>query len=257
MRCFPRYFLFLSFLFLTACSHVANFAPVGEAWSASQGKPGSYVVQPGDTLYAIAWRYNLDYRALAEENNLPPPYVVKVGQVLSVKPVSSTVVSPVRSYPAQKVTKNKASQKISSTSSTVKTHKTNPSPKNIHSSNLPIRWIWPARGKIVAHYSPTVGQKGIDIAGQEGEPILAAAAGKVAYCGNGLRGYGNLIIIKHNDEFLSAYAHNQTLLVHDGEEVQAGQKIATMGQSESKRVMLHFEIREAGKSVNPLLYVKP
>jgi lipoprotein NlpD len=214
----------------------------------SQEKSESYIVQPGDTLYAIAWRYNMDYRILAEQNHLSSPYVVKVGQKISLKPILSqslqTLPSPKKTIKNEPISQKNNPALLST-------------PITTSSSKQPIQWVWPAKGKIIAHYSPTVSQKGIDIAGQEGEPILAAASGKVAYCGNGLRGYGNLIIIKHNEEFLSAYAHNQTLLVHEGEEVKAGQKIATMGKSESKRVMLHFEIREAGKSVNPLLYVKP
>lgn len=239
--------LALSFLLAGCGYHKPNYAPVGTAWSISEDKPGTYVVQPGDTLYAIAWRYNLDYRALAEENHLSPPYVVKTGQILSVKPVVY--------HPASAAKKSAAPVKYKKVTPSVKA--TPSSTKPAPMPNQAIRWVWPAKGRIIAHYSPTVGQKGIDIAGQKGEPILAAASGKVAYAGNGLRGYGNLIIIKHNEEFLSAYAHNDTLLVHEGDEVKAGQKIATMGDSESKRVMLHFEIREAGKSVNPLLFVKP
>lgn len=239
------FFSILVFCIVGCHKHIPNFAPVGTAWSISEDKPGTYIVQQGDTLYAIAWRYNLDYRALAEENHLSAPYIVKTGQTLSVKPVVYHPVTP--SAPKKAVVHTTSTKKVVASTSKTKTVV----------ANLSIRWLWPAKGRIVAHYSPTVGQKGIDIAGQKGEPILAAATGKVAYAGNGLRGYGNLIIIKHNEEFLSAYAHNDTLLVHEGDEVKAGQKIATMGDSEAKRVMLHFEIREAGKSVNPLLFVKP
>ncbi len=243
-----RLFSIAILFFLVSCGeHVGNYAPVGTAWSISEDKPGTYTVQPGDTLYAIAWRYNLDYRALAEENHLPLPYVVRTGQILSVKPVV---------YRPEPVRKVIVSPKPKTTVTYIKTKKPVITSTTLM-TDLPIRWVWPTKGRIVAHYSPSVGQKGIDIAGQKGQPILAAATGKVAYAGNGLRGYGNLIIIKHNEEFLSAYAHNDTLLVHEGDEVKAGQKIATMGSTEAKRVELHFEIREAGKSVNPLLYVKP
>jgi murein DD-endopeptidase MepM/ murein hydrolase activator NlpD len=110
-------------------------------------------------------------------------------------------------------------------------------------------WRWPAKGKIVTHFSAS--NKGINIAGQAGEPIYAAAAGKVVYSGNGLRGYGNLIILKHNNLYLSAYAHNSNVLVKEGDWVRRGQKIAEMGDTGSDKVMLHFEIRRAGKSVNP------
>jgi lipoprotein NlpD len=249
-----RVLLSLLLFSVAAChEHAPNYAPVGTAWSISEDKPGTYIVQSGDTLYAIAWRYNLDYRALAEENHLSAPYVVKTGQTLSVRPV---VYHPATKT-VQKTVMSSAPKKTVVHTTSAKKAVTSPSKTKPLAANLPIRWVWPAKGRIVAHYSPTVGQKGVDIAGQKGEPILAAATGKVAYAGNGLRGYGNLIIIKHSEEFLSAYAHNDTLLVHEGDEIKAGQKIATMGDSEAKRVMLHFEIREAGKSVNPLLFVKP
>jgi lipoprotein NlpD len=124
-------------------------------------------------------------------------------------------------------------------------------------SNRPVNgWLWPVRGKVIDNYTGSTGfNKGIDIAGHLGEPIHATASGKVVYCGNGLRGYGQLIIIKHNDEYLSAYAHNSKLLVHEGQIVNAGQVIALMGNSEAQRVMLHFEIRRAGKPVDPLTYL--
>lgn len=218
------------FVLLSACT--SNYAPVGTAQVLNSNAKGSgYVVQRGDTLYAIAFRYNMDYRALAAANHLSAPYALEIGQVILIKEPPPQIMSPSQQKAFIKPIIVKQPEKI--------------------------RWIWPAKGRIVAHYSPTVGQKGIDIAGVAGEPVYAATSGKVAYAGNGLRGYGNLIILKHNDEFLSAYAHNQKLLVQDGQEVKAGQMIATMGNTESKRVLLHFEIREAGKSVNPLIYVKP
>lgn len=118
------------------------------------------------------------------------------------------------------------------------------------------KWRWPAEGKVIESFSDVQGgNKGVDIAGSRGQPVFATAAGRVVYSGNALRGYGNLIIIKHNDDYLSAYAHNDTILVRDQQEVQAGQKIATMGSSGTSSVRLHFEIRYKGKSVNPLRYL--
>ncbi len=119
-----------------------------------------------------------------------------------------------------------------------------------------VDWIWPAEGKVIAGYNDTANLKGIDIAGKMGEPILASASGKVVYTGNGLRGYGNLIIIKHNKTYLSAYAHNSKILVHEGQEVGRGEKIGEMGESDAKQVMLHFEIRRFGKPVDPMQFLK-
>lgn len=273
-----RVVLFIFLSGLCACSS-QHYAPVNNAWSPdTSSSVKQYRVQPGDTLYAIAWRYDMDYRALAEANHLSAPYTVEKGQILSLnvpKKMTELAVQPM-------IQSEQAPQWIETTNTAASTkseHKVVQNPVMQSSVAKPvvqsskvvtqstsasavissgeIQWRWPAKGKIIATYSPKMGKKGVDIAGKLGEPIYAAAAGKVAYCGNGLKGYGNLIIIKHNDEFLSAYAHNQKLLVHEGEQVKAGQMIATMGKTESKRVMLHFEIREAGQSVNPLRYVKP
>jgi len=243
-----KLFLLLCSCFLMVGCSSENYAPVNNAWSQSEEPAGKYRVQQGETLYAIAWRYDMDYRTLAEINHLHSPYTLETGQILLLQGSS------------QESSKNRAVTKKVYAVKTAKIVKTT-TPKKIQQTNnithQGIQWQWPAAGQIISTYSPAAGKKGVDIAGTLGEPIVAAASGKVAYCGNGLRGYGNLIIIKHNDEFLSAYAHNQTLLVHEGQMVTAGQKIATMGNSESKRVMLHFEIREAGQSVNPLRYVRP
>lgn len=121
--------------------------------------------------------------------------------------------------------------------------------------SAPIRgWQWPTKGKIIARYSNL--NKGINIKGKAGQPIIAAAAGKVVYCGNGLRGYGNLIILKHNDLYLSAYAHNRAILVKEGQQVKKGQRIATMGNTGTNQTMLHFEIRKAGKPLDPEVFFK-
>jgi lipoprotein NlpD len=134
----------------------------------------------------------------------------------------------------------------------VKTNLTNTKKSNTKIS----RWLWPTKGRVISKFSAgDQGNKGIDIAGQRGQPVVTAAAGTVVYSGNALRGYGNLVIIKHNDNYLSAYAHNDRLLVREGQSVEAGQKIASMGSSGTNRVKLHFEIRYQGKSVNPLRYL--
>ncbi|MGA8034035.1 MAG: peptidoglycan DD-metalloendopeptidase family protein, partial [Casimicrobiaceae bacterium] len=120
-----------------------------------------------------------------------------------------------------------------------------------------LNWMWPAKGKVVAQFSDTANLKGIDIAGTAGEPVYASAAGRVVYAGSGLRGYGKLIIIKHNATYLSAYAHNQNILVKEGQQVARGQKIAEMGSTDASRVMLHFEIRRFGKPMDPEKFLPP
>lgn len=254
-------FLISLFIFFCLISCSENYAPVNMAWSSKSEPKGGYIVQKGDTLYSIAWRYDMDYRNLAQVNHLVPPYSLEVGQVISLdistlqfkpkKPqrVSNTSYHQVKTTSSPQVAKKSQNYPKVTTKSPIQT-------KTV-STVFDNKWIWPAKGKIVASYSPEKGDKGVNIAGKMGEPIYAAATGKVAYAGNGLRGYGNLVIIKHNDEFLSAYAHNQRILVQEGQNVKRGQMIATMGNTESKEVMLHFEIREAGKSVDPLMYVKP
>lgn len=195
--------------------------------TASQGK--GYIVKPGDTLYSISWRYRQDYKKLASYNGINPPYTIHVGQRLRI-PTSKVAAIP------------KQQNKPTSTPATV----THPSAKQI-------TWRWPLRGKIIENYSASEpGNKGIDIAGKPGELILAAAAGKVVYSGNGLPRYGNLLIVKHDDVYLSAYAHNQTLLVKEGQWVAAGQKIALLGKTGTQRHKLHFEIRYDGRPINPL-----
>lgn len=227
MNCFIKRVLISVYTFICAgCT--SGYAPVEEAWSIDSAPQGGYVVQKGDTLYAIAWRYDKDYRTLAEANHLAPPYALHTGQFISLTPPPPPPKKSVESKSPFTPIAGKSVQKI--------------------------QWHWPAKGHKLIKSPSLANKKGINIAGKEGEPIYAAASGKIAYCGNGLLGYGNLIIIKHNDEFLSAYAHNQKLLVKEGQTVKGGQIIATMGHTESSVVMLHFEIRKAGKPVAPLFY---
>ncbi len=234
----------VSGVLLSACNST-NYAPVENAWQQPTSKQGVYKVQPGDTLYSIAWRYGYDYRDIARENHIAAPYELHVGE--SLKLALSETAQPT-------VTKKTANKGIKSKKSRSNTYRSSRPPKP--SSNA--HWQWPAKGKIIKTFSPnSLDQKGIDIAGSLGEPVLATAKGEVVYSGDGILGYGNLIIVKHNEEYLSAYAHNQQNLVHEGQRVKKGQRIATMGSSGSNRVALHFEIRQAGKPVDPLQYVKP
>jgi lipoprotein NlpD len=212
--------------------------------SENAGKPGFYTVQRGDTLTRIALDNGQGWRDLARWNQLSNPDVIEVGQVLRVSPpggaveAPGVVVRPIAQTPP--------------TSGQVTPPKSEPAP----SANSPtanddgLGFIWPANGSLIAGFDETK-NKGLDIAGKAGDPILAAADGQVVYAGAGLRGYGNLIILKHNNTFLTAYAHNQALLVKEDQKVRKGQKIAEMGKSDADRVKLHFEVRRQGKPVDP------
>ena len=220
---------------LTACSvGDTNYAPVTDISSFEKvPKQGIYRVQPGETLYSIAWRYGMDYRYLARRNGIAPPYHIVPSQIIYLRGKASAV----KTYPApQMVSNSKASMSV----------EREPTARVSY-------WIWPTRGDVIGRYSAS--NKGINIGGRLGQPIHAAAAGKVVYSGNGLRGYGNLIIIKHNSVYLTAYAYNDSVLVKEGDWVTASQVIAGMGAAGSGRVMLHFEIRVSGKPVDPLRYL--
>ena len=203
-------------------------------------------VQPGDTLYSISWRYGLDYREVAGWNHIQPPYTIYNGQLLRVMPPTGreghTASAPAASHPAP-VIHAPAAAAQSGTSST-------------GSATAPIKWLWPIQGHVIQTFSRTdLGRKGIDIGGKPGEAIRAAAAGQVVYAGSGLLSYGKLIILKHNDNYLSAYAYNRDLLVKEGDAVVAGQHIADMGSKTHGDAMLHFEIRYDGRPINPLKYL--
>ncbi|MDM7323131.1 MAG: peptidoglycan DD-metalloendopeptidase family protein [Gammaproteobacteria bacterium] len=193
-----------------------------------------HVVKPGETLYSIATAYDMDWRELASRNDLRPPYTLRVGQRLVL-----------------------AKNRVMQGGAAADPRPQAPSKIRKASPPLPpigkIRWVWPTEGRVVTTFvqgHPT--RKGIDIAGELGQPVRAAASGEVVYSGSGLAGYGRLIILKHDERFLSAYAYNQTLLVSEGETVQSGQIIARMGQAEAGKPMLHFEIRLDGNPIDPL-----
>ncbi|MET3182648.1 UNVERIFIED_ORG: lipoprotein NlpD [Variovorax guangxiensis] len=235
------------------------------------GKPGYYAVRPGDTIRRIGIETGQRWQDLVRWNNLDNPDLIEVGQVLRVIPPagSGTVVAtaPVTSPPGAAspdgvVTKPVTPQPVvvPSTPSSGATKPTAPvtaspaSPGSGGSGDEDLGWIWPASGSLIAGFDEAK-NKGYDISGKAGDPVLAAADGRVVYAGAGLRGYGNLIILKHNNTYLTAYAHNQTLLVKEDQSVQKGQKIAEMGNSDADRVKLHFEIRRQGKPVDPSRYL--
>ncbi|TAM45280.1 MAG: LysM peptidoglycan-binding domain-containing protein [Burkholderiaceae bacterium] len=228
------------------------------------GKPGYYTVRPGDTIMRIGLDTGQSWRDLARWNNLADPNVIEVGQVLRVippagesvavaKPVTSSSVVPVTPAPAAGASAPKAPA--------VAAIAPNPAPAPIPTpapgSDDDISWAWPTRGGSLLAGFDEAKNKGIDIGGKAGDPVLAAADGRVVYAGAGLRGYGNLVILKHNNMYLTAYAHNQTLLVKEDQTVRKGQEIAKMGSSDADRVKLHFEIRRQGKPVDPTKYLPP
>ncbi|MBT4160579.1 MAG: peptidoglycan DD-metalloendopeptidase family protein [Gammaproteobacteria bacterium] len=217
-------------LLLEGCTGLSPLYSIG-------GGDGSYRVRKGDTLYSIAFRYGLDYKSLARINRIGPPYTIYTDQLIRLRGSA------------------KRPEKDSGPTAT------KPVPKRIPSAKarLPEKvagWRWPINGKVIAGFSLTNPiNKGIDIAGNSGDAVVAAADGVVVYAGGNLRGYGKLVIIKHNDHFLSAYGNNETMLVREGEKVRAGRTIARVGTSAANTEMLHFEIRREGKPENPLNYL--
>lgn len=250
---------------LSACAGPTGGVPVDDrsrgSSRAEQVTSGSHIVQRGETLYQIAFRYGWDWKALAANNNLRQPFTIYPGQRISLEQRSASVARAVTPTPT---TRPSSSAPVRTTPTPV------PAPVKSTAQKQPVTkkpaptpapaaltgWQWPAQGPLIARFQSNASlNKGIDIAGQLGQPIFSAANGTVVYAGRGLIGYGDMIIIKHDDDFLSAYAHNSRLLVKEGEQVRVGQKIAEMGSSGTDRVKLHFEIRRRGQPVDPLGYL--
>ncbi|QDL54170.1 peptidoglycan DD-metalloendopeptidase family protein [Rhodoferax aquaticus] len=248
------------------------------------GKPGYYTVKPGDGLIRIGLDSGQNYKDIARWNALENPNKIEVGQVLRVippiaaetgavaKPVGTAAVTaaPLPSKPSSatdskpaepktgeaKPTDPKAADPKTAEAKTADTKPadTKPAAGAAAAGDDEPNWMWPGKGPVLAGFDE-VKNKGLDIGGAAGDPVLAAADGRVVYSGAGLRGYGNLIILKHNNTYLTAYAHNQTLLVKEDQNVKRGQKIAEMGNSDADRVKLHFEVRRQGKPVDPSKYL--
>lgn len=225
---------------------------------------GQYVVKPGDTLFSIAFRYGWDYKELAARNNIPAPYTIRPGQAIrfsSAAGGSTTVVSSPSSSSKTTVIRRPVAT-TAPASGSGKTATVAPSASSQTVAQVPAAeravggWTWPANGVLIGKFASNGSlNKGIDIAGDLGQPVFAASDGAVVYAGSGLRGYGELIIIKHSDTYVSAYGHNRRLLVREGQQVKAGQTIAEMGSTGTDRVKLHFEIRRQGKPVDPLQFL--
>jgi lipoprotein NlpD len=234
----------------TSTTQTAPIASTKPVQAAKKIDPqGAYIVQPGDTLYSVAWEFGIDYRDIIDNNKLRSPYTLHTGEHLKlVKPSHTSPAglgNPTVNY--NHLPANYASKNIPVTKNKTVAKATTTTPK----------WIWPTQGKISKSYSVNSAHpnKGINIVGKAGQPIVAAASGEVVYSGNGIPGYGNLIIIKHNALYLTAYAQNEKNLVKEGQKIKQGQKIAKMGTSKNKQAELHFEIRYAGKPVNPQKYL--
>jgi lipoprotein NlpD len=242
-------------VFLSAC-HIKPLMPVGERGAGLRQPESEYrEVQAGDTLYSIAWDSGRDYKEVAAWNHIRSPYTIVPGQKL-------------RLYPPEVETERQGQQKTPPASSPpgASTSSTESSARRVapveKSGSVPKSatpkygyWAWPTEGSLLDQYAANGPNKGIDIGGKKGQPILAAETGQVVYQGSGLRGYGQLIIIKHNADFLSAYAHCDKIYVKEGSVIKRGQKIAAMGNSGVDKVKLHFEIRYRGAPVDPLNYL--
>lgn len=244
MRRCLRWSLLCGLLLLAGCATHSSLSP-GMRYPQSD----MHIVRRGDTLFSIAWKNGLDYQTVAVWNRIRPPYTIYVGQRIRLRPPEA---GPRRgespSAPAL---------------SRIPPPSTGAYPHNSTNTSLPVpdsaampAWQWPASGPILRRFDAEAsGKKGISIGGTHGSQVRAAAAGQVVYAGSGLVGYGRLIIIKHNDIYLSAYGHNRHLLVNEGDAVRSGQVVAEMGSSGTNRIQLHFEIRRKGKPVDPLRYL--
>lgn len=211
-------------------------------------RPDTYTVRRGDTLYSIAWRYGVDWRRLARWNGIGPPYDIYPGDVLHLDGRMRSVAST--SSPGGTAT---AAGGDSRDGGQRTAHASSPAPHGRAPASLAsdLDWRWPVAGEVLRGYSSEHVRRGIDIAGSAGDAVRAAAPGRVVYSGSGLKGYGNLVIIKHDDRFLSAYGFNRRLRVEQGETVGAGQHIADVGLGPENRAMLYFEIRRDGEPVDP------
>jgi len=251
-------------LALAGCANKGRLAPVEDHSTVNNkstaralpgaenaGKSGFYTVKPGDTLIRIGMDHGQSWRDILRWNKLDNPNLIETGQVLRVSPPAPEVVA----RPATPVAPPVASSSSSSASATKPaTPVPAPSGATVEAPEEGLIFQWPARGNVIAGFDESK-NKGLDIGGKAGDPVVAAADGRVVYAGAGLRGYGNLIILKHNNTYLTAYAHNQTLLVKEDQVIKRGQKIAEMGNSDTDQVKLHFEVRRQGKPVDPVKYL--
>lgn len=244
MKWIKKTYIIFVILGLMSCAEREGLAPVVEVkWRDINIHAKQHIVERGETLYAIAFRYDQDYRQLAMANHLAAPYTLRVGQVIQLKSNQSMIPMP----------EPHTSKTAYTTPRQYHPQRTTTVEPTIYYGGA---WIWPIKGRVIQGYMPAQGKKGLDIAGKKGEKIRAARGGVVAYSGNGLAGYGNLIIIKHDNQFLTAYGDNLRNLVKEGQVVKTGQIIADIGIVNHRFWGVHFEIRKTGHPVNPLIYLK-
>lgn len=253
------FIILVACVFFCSCSSPNPNIEVVDHRYPSSTKVLYHVVAPGETLYAIAWRYNLNYKNLAKVNNIGSVYTIYPGQkiklddrVIDDRPKNNNFVKV--SKPPKSVVNYSPPVPLTSIGERLEkaSLEVNKSPESQNSS-FSNTWLWPADGPVIEKFEANKGlHKGIDIGGKLGEPVRSASAGEVVYAGEGLRGYGKLIIIKHSEKYLSAYGHNEKVLVVEGDKVTAGQKIARLGSTGTDRVKLHFEIRYEGQPIDPL-----
>jgi len=261
-------------------------AQAGAPQKEKDWRPRKYIVQKGDTLYSIAFNYGFDYHELADMNGISDPRVISIGQEIRLFPSKASSAKVVATPAEIEIKEQPKLVKFPYSDAAVaqieKVQKTAVPPDSTTSAKVPVadagssgdteadsetidapdeskegtlEWTVPTKGKLIAQFSESARRKGVDIAGKLGQPIFASASGKVVYSGSGLRGYGKLIIIKHNQIYLSAYAHNDKILVKEGQNVTRGQKIAVMGKTDSDKVKLHFEVRRLGKPIDPAKFI--
>lgn len=262
------FFLCISFSLISCAQYLKSSAKSPSSQPSLYQPPKFHRVLKGETLYSIAWFYGYDYRQIALWNDIDYPYLIQPNQAIQLYPSlvrrasqNTQVINNKRTLSQKNETKYSGKRVIKRTKSETrqqreeikKTRKEN----KIIKPNYPskIKWAWPTRGKIAHRFSDKHGKKGLGISGKNGQRIVAAAPGRVVYSGSGLRGYGKLIIIKHNDTYLSAYANNKKILIKEQQKVKSGQHIADMGNNGANKTMLHFEIRKNGKPVDPIHYL--
>jgi lipoprotein NlpD len=253
--------------------------PTGKSGAENAGKPGYYTIKPGDTLIRVGLETGQNARDIARWNNIENPNSLEVGQVIRVTPPGTDAAAtaprgvntgrvetrPLDAKPAPAAASSVPNGAVTPGASASAAPQTPPAvgalppvaaatppPANppARDPDDDVNWTWPAAGPVIGNFDEAK-SKGLTISGKAGDPVLAAADGRVVYAGSGLRGYGNLVIVKHNNTYLTAYAHNQALLVKEDQVVRRGQKIAEMGSSDAERVQLHFEIRRQGRPIDP------
>ena len=247
--CSKKTLFLVTALWVAGCNHDPSSVLIAELRSPPRVTSGKHIVRHGETLFSISWLYSRDYKELASANGIQEPYTIYPGQTLNLAVSQRTQPAPPvkpQNKPAREVTQKQEAVKKQTAGSALKAAP----PASLSG------WSWPAEGRIIAGYSVRVPvNQGIDIGGNLGDPVRAAADGEVVYAGSELSGYGRLIILKHNSSYLSAYAHNRELLVREGNSVKAGQKIAEIGSTGTTEPKLHFEIRRDGKPVDPMGYL--